>query len=54
MKKITVYIETACVGSRCEDEFEVDDDATEEEIEETAKEIAFDMLNWGYTIKQHE
>lgn len=39
MRKFTGYIATNKVGSQCEFEFEMDDDATEEEIEEVAKNV---------------
>lgn len=50
MKKIKGYIATNKVGSTCEFEFEMDDDATLEEIEEAAREAAFDRIDWSYTI----
>ena len=51
MKVFVAYIETTNDGSRCEEEFEVPDDATDEVIEETAKEVAFNMGGWGYYEK---
>ena len=50
MKKIKGYIKTKKVGSTCEFEFELDDDATAEEIEEYARESAFEQIEWSYTI----
>jgi hypothetical protein len=50
MKKIKGSIATDKVGSRCEFEFEMDDDATLQEIEEAARDAAFDLIDWGYTI----
>lgn len=41
-------ITTDVVGASCEFEFEVEDDATEQEIEETAKETAFNLVDWWY------
>ena len=34
--------------------FEVEDTATEEEIEEIAKEIAFNAFEWGYKVLDEE
>lgn len=48
MKKYTGYIETDKVGSTCNFEFEVENDATEEEIEEIAREEAFSLIEWSY------
>jgi hypothetical protein len=50
MKKIQGSISTNKVGSESEFEFEMDDDATPEEIEEAAREAAFDLIDWYYTI----
>lgn len=49
MKKIKVWLNTGFAGCVHENEFEVDDDATEEEIEEMAKEIAFNDIDWGWS-----
>jgi hypothetical protein len=48
MKRYIVYASTNKVGSECTDEIEVDDDATEEEIEEAARDVAFNMIEWGW------
>lgn len=50
MKKIEGYVKTNKVGSICEFEFEIDDDATPAEIEEEAKNAAFEMIEWSYTV----
>ena len=47
-RKFKGHIQTDIVGSTCKFEFEVEDDATEEQIEEIAREHAFDRVNWGY------
>lgn len=47
-RKFKGYIQTDKVGSTCEFEFEVADDATEEQIEEVAREHAFDRVNWSF------
>lgn len=49
MRKFTGFIKTNKVGSRCDFEFEIEDDATDEEIEEFAKQNAFDLLEWAYS-----
>lgn len=49
--KIKVWLETGLAGISFEDEFEISDDATEKEIEATAKEIAFDRIDWGYEVE---
>lgn len=50
MKTITGYIKTNKVGSTCEFDFEVDDDATDEDIEQMAQEAAFNLVEWDYKI----
>lgn len=50
MKVIEGSIATEKVGSRCGFRFEVPDDTTPEEIEELAREAAFDRVDWHYTI----
>lgn len=39
---------TSKVGSKCKETIEVEDDCTEEEIEELAREVMFNMIEWGY------
>lgn len=48
MRRFKGEISTNVTGSECVFEFEVADDATEEEIEEEAKEAAFNWINWEY------
>ena len=48
MKKIKVSIKTLYTGSLCEDCIEVEDNLTDDEIEEIAKEAAFNMIEWWY------
>lgn len=45
MRKIRVYVSTNKVGSECYDDFEVEDDYTEEEINELAEERILDMID---------
>jgi len=49
MRKFKGVIRTNKVGSDCQFEFEVDDDATEGEIEEVARECAFELIDWHFT-----
>ena len=44
-------IMTNIIGSECDFEFEVEDDATEEEIEEAARDAAFNFIDWSYHEK---
>ena len=48
MRKFYGEISTNIVGSECEFEFEVEDNATDVEIEECAKETAFNLIDWWY------
>lgn len=48
MVKYIAWAETYVVGSRVEAEFEMDADATEEQIQEEARAVIFDYLDWGY------
>ena len=54
MKKIRVSVSTNRVGSTVTREFEIDDNATEEEINEEAWECACDMIDYGWEEVQHE
>ncbi len=47
-KKIKIYASTGKVGSKIEDVIEIEDDTTEEEIEEMAKDWLFNTIDWGY------
>ncbi|MCJ8334402.1 MAG: hypothetical protein MJH10_09210 [Epibacterium sp.] len=46
--KYTAWAETNVYGSRVETEFEVSADATAEQIQEEARIVIFDYLEWGY------
>ena len=48
MRKFKGLIRTNKQGSDCHFEFEVDDRATDEEIEEIAKTCAFQLIDWNY------
>lgn len=54
MKTIVVSISTGYVGSRKECEFEVEDDATEEQINEMALEAMWDMLDYSWYEKDEK
>jgi len=48
MRHFKGTIQTSVTGSTCQFEFEVEDDATDEVIEEEAKQAAFDYVEWNY------
>lgn len=48
MRKFKGCISTDKVGSDCEFEFEMDDDATDDEIEAECREMALDHVEWWY------
>jgi len=54
MRKFKGSIGTGMQGSRREFEFEVGDDATEDEIEETARELAYNFVDWGFVEVDEE
>lgn len=48
MKRFKGVIRTDRVGSDCEFEFEVEDNANQEEIELEAREAAFNYVEWNF------
>lgn len=48
MKKLVVYVSLGLVGCKQSCEIEVDDDTSETEVEEIAKEAMFELIEWGY------
>lgn len=46
--KIRVWAHTDVVGSMTEDVIEVEDDLTEEQIEEEARDYIFNFVEWGW------
>lgn len=48
MRRFIGYIGTEKDGSNCEFEFQVQDGADVDEIEEEARQAAFDKVNWYY------
>ena len=47
MRKYRVYMETPYAGQSPTEDFEMPDDATQEEIDEEAKEIFFSNFSYG-------
>lgn len=47
MRKFKVHMETPYAGVGDVEEFEIEDDATEEEIEEVARELFFNYYQYG-------
>lgn len=48
MKIIKWYLNIGWANAMQEGEFEFDDNATDEEIEETIKDIVFGYIDWGW------
>lgn len=48
MKKFKGYVQTNIVGSRCEFEFELEDDCTQNDIEQAAHEAAMQEVDYNY------
>lgn len=48
MKQIKVWLETGYAGERHEDIINVPRDTSEKELEQLAKETAFNTIDWGY------
>ena len=48
MRRFRVYAETPKVGSKVFDCVEVDDDATDKEIEKECRDCAMNLIEWGY------
>jgi hypothetical protein len=48
MRKFKGVVRTNKVGSGCEFEFETEDEATPEQIEEDARDAAFQHIEWHY------
>ena len=48
MRKIKLWVKTGFVGADYEEIIEVDDDATDEEIDEEARMFLFDNISYGY------
>lgn len=48
MRTIRYYIAMGIQGCEYEDTFEVEDDATDQQIEDAARDAAFDHIDWGF------
>ena len=48
VKKYRVWLHTGYAGHLIEDEIEVDDNETLDEIEEQCRDVAFQTIDWGY------
>ncbi len=48
MRRFIGIVKTDAYGSDCEFAFEVEDNATDKEIEEAGKQAAFDYVDWYY------
>lgn len=48
MRTIKWEISMGLVGCKHEGEFEIEDDASKDEIEETARQDAFDRISWTW------
>lgn len=46
--KIRVYVSTNYVGSECSDELEVDDDCTDDDLDDIARDWMFEQIEWGW------
>lgn len=51
MRKIKIKVSIGLVGCQRTTEIEVEDDATEEEIEKAAFEAVCEMIEWSYEEK---
>lgn len=47
-----VVVKYGCGFGRHEDHFEVEDDASSEEIEEMARDVAMEKFDWGFEVKE--
>jgi len=54
MKIIEWFSNNGLVGSERKGEIEVDDDATEKEIEEDVREAVFNYFEWGFALKEKD
>lgn len=48
MRKFKGQVSTGIVGSSMEFTFEIDDDATDAEIEDAARDAMFECIDWNY------
>jgi hypothetical protein len=48
VRTISVYLSIGYSGAEREDTLEIDDDASEDQIEEMVRDWAYDYINWGW------
>lgn len=48
MRKFKGHISMSLVGCRLPFEFEVDDETTDEEVEQIAREVALELIDWNF------
>lgn len=51
MKTIEIHVSIGLVGCRRTTTIEVEDDATDDEIEEVARESMFELVEWSWRVK---
>lgn len=49
MRTIKLWVDTGYYGADYEEFIEVEDDCAEEDLEEMARELMFDNINFGWT-----
>ena len=49
MRKIAIHMETGMVGGDREAVIEVEDGATEEDIDAAVREVVFEWVQWGWS-----
>lgn len=52
MKTVEVYVSLGLVGCNRTATIEVEDDETDDAIEEMAREEMFNLINWGWEKKE--
>nr|DAK00226.1 MAG TPA: hypothetical protein [Bacteriophage sp.] len=52
MRKIKLWIETGYVGCDYEDEIEVEDDVTDEKLDEEARIFLFNNIEFGWSEEE--
>jgi hypothetical protein len=52
MRTIVWNLETSMQGANWDGEIEVEDDATDQEIDEMVREEVFNIISWGWSDKK--
>jgi hypothetical protein len=47
-KRYVGYVSTGLIGSKNTFEFDVEEDASEQDIEEAARDAMFELIEWGF------